>query len=96
MPQFTTTSVTVVTVLALTQLCPAPWAAIAAGAASGAVAGAVSGWVGIGKRDVSVDAVYRHLNAPQGVNQHDFDRCLNDASILAEPVHVSDSENGKH
>ena len=92
------------TVLALTQLCPAPWAAIAAGAASGAVAGAVSGavaaavsgWVGIGKRDVSVDAVYRRLNAPQGVNQHDFDRCLNDASILVEPVHVSDSENGKH
>lgn len=94
MPRVATTGVTMVTVMALTQLCPAPWAAIAAGAASGAVAGSVAG--SIGKRDVSVDALYRRQDAPEGVNQQDFDRCLNDVASQAEPVHVSNSEIGRY
>lgn len=95
MPSLRTTVASVVAFMALTQLCPAPWAAIAAGAASGAVAGAVSGAVGKSKRDISRSAVYARQNAPGGVNQQDWDACVADVNAMDEPVHVSDSENGK-
>jgi hypothetical protein len=93
MPSFKNTAATVMTFMALTQLCPAPWVAIAAGAASGAIAGSVSSQ--IGKRDVISGSTYRRQSAPEGVNQHDYDMCLQDVQSQTDKVIVSNSENGK-
>lgn len=98
MPSFKNTAATAVTLMALAQLCPAPWVAIAAGAASGAIAGSVSSQ--IGKRDVVGGPAfhrhsYRRQSAPEGVNQHDYDMCLQDIQSQTAQVIVSNSENGK-
>lgn len=107
------TGVAAVTVMALTQLCPAPipvivlaagaWAsagsAIGGGAAavvSGAVAGGVSSAIN-NKRDLANGVKFvlaRRAEYPPGVNQHDYDRCVNEVNDQEALVTFSDSEHG--
>jgi hypothetical protein len=107
------TGVAAVTVMALTQLCPAPipvivlaagaWASAgsaigggAAAVASGAVAGGVSSAIN-NKRDLANGAKFvlaRRAEYPPGVNQQDYDRCVNEVNAQEALVTFSDSEHG--
>lgn len=113
-----TTGAAAVTIMAVTQMCPAPIPAIviaagavasiesgavsavgagAAAAASGAVAGGVSGAVSKGKRGLPNSAKFRLTRRggyPPGVNQQDYDRCINEVNAQDGPVNFSDSEHG--
>lgn len=114
-----TTGAAAITIMAFTQMCPAPIPAIvvaagavasaeaaagagAAAAVSGAVAGGVSGAVSHSKtkRDLANSAKFRmakRADYPPGVNQQDYDRCINEVNTQASQgvaVTFSDSEHG--
>jgi hypothetical protein len=75
----------------------------AAAAASGAVAGGVSGAVVKGsskppKRGLTESAKSRLTRRGEyapSINQHDYDRCINEVNGQGVPVTFSDSEHGR-
>jgi len=103
-----TTSAAAVAAMAVTQMCPAPIPAIvvavgagAAAVVSGAVAGGISGAISNSKRDLPLahGAKFRMARQesnlyPPGVNQQEYDHCINEINDQSVPVTFSISANG--